>query len=43
VGPGRLPLELGLSHVLPVNERLWLLVSAEAGTWQTADAKADAP
>jgi hypothetical protein len=44
VGPGRLPLELGLSHVLPVNERLWLLVRAEAGTWQAgAEAKEDAP
>jgi hypothetical protein len=44
VGAGRLPLELGLSHVLPVNERLWLLVRAEAGTWQRgAEAKEDAP
>jgi hypothetical protein len=43
VGPGRLPLELGLSHVLPVNERLWLLVRAEAGTWQSASAKEEAP
>jgi hypothetical protein len=43
VAAGRLPLHLGLSHVLPVNERLWLLVSAEAGTWQTVDAKADTP
>jgi hypothetical protein len=44
VGAGRLPLELALSHVLPVNERLWLLVRAEAGTWQPgAEAKEDAP
>jgi hypothetical protein len=38
VGAGRLPLELGLSHVVPVNERLWLLVRAEAGTWEARSA-----
>jgi hypothetical protein len=43
VGAGRLPLELGLSHVLPINERLWLLVRAEAGTWEPVAAKEDAP
>jgi hypothetical protein len=36
VGPGRLPLKLALSHVVPVNERLWLLVRAEAGAWEAA-------
>jgi hypothetical protein len=40
VGPGRLPLELALSHILPVNERLWLLVHAEAGAWE-AGSEAD--
>jgi len=34
VGAGRLPLQLGLSHVVPVNERLWLLVRADAGAWE---------
>lgn len=34
VGPGRLPLNLVLSHVVPVNERLWLLVQAAAGEWE---------
>ncbi len=34
VGAGRLPLELALSHVFPVNERLWLLIRADAGAWQ---------
>jgi len=33
VGAGRLPLEFGLSRVVPVNERLWLLVHAAAGKW----------
>jgi hypothetical protein len=36
VGAGRLPLKLALSHVVPVNERLWLLVRAEAGAWEAA-------
>lgn len=35
VAAGRLPLELALSHVLPVNERLWLLIRADAGDWET--------
>jgi hypothetical protein len=35
VGPGRLPLHLALSHVVPVNERLWLVVSAAAGEWES--------
>jgi hypothetical protein len=34
VASGRLPLELALSHVLPVNERLWLLIRADAGAWE---------
>ncbi len=35
VGAGRLPLHLALSHVVPVNERLWLLVQAAAGEWES--------
>ena len=38
VGPGRLPLQLALSHVVPVNERLWLIVSAAAGEWESRPA-----
>jgi hypothetical protein len=38
VGAGRLPLEFGLSRVVPINERLWLLVHAEAGKWAPAPA-----
>lgn len=38
VGPGRLPLQLALSHVVPVNERLWLLVHAAAGEWESRPA-----
>ncbi len=40
VGPGRLPLKLALSHVVPVNERLWLLVKAAAGEWESRPAPA---
>ncbi len=35
VGPGRLPLQLAVSHVVPVNERLWLLINAVAGDWES--------
>jgi hypothetical protein len=38
VGAGRLPLEFGLSRVVPINERLWLLVHAAAGQWEPASA-----
>lgn len=42
VGPGRLPLQLALSHVVPVNERLWLLIDAAAGEWESRPAAAEA-
>ena len=32
--PGSLPLEIAVSQVLPVNQRLWVLLNAKAGPWQ---------
>jgi hypothetical protein len=34
--PGSLPLNISVSQVLPVNERLWILLQAKAGPWQSA-------
>jgi len=34
VKPGALPLQMALSEVLPVNQRLWVLVDVKAGPWQ---------
>ena len=34
--PGALPLEIAVSQVVPVNQRLWVLLKAKAGPWQTA-------
>ena len=34
--PGALPLEIAVSQVLPVNQRLWVLLEAKAGPWQPA-------
>ena len=34
VKPGALPLQMALSEVIPVNERLWVLVDVKAGPWQ---------
>jgi hypothetical protein len=34
--PGALPLEVAVNQVLPVNERLWVLLKAKAGPWQPA-------
>ena len=34
VKPGALPLQMTLSEVLPVNQRLWVLVDVKAGPWQ---------
>ena len=34
--PGSLPLEIAVSQVLPVNQRLWVLLKAKAGPWQPA-------
>lgn len=42
VGAGHLPLRLTLSHVVPVNERLWLLVQANPGDWEPRPAGAAA-
>jgi hypothetical protein len=33
--PGSLPLAISVSQVIPVNNRLWVLLSAKAGPWQT--------
>lgn len=33
---GRLPLKAGVSRILPLNERLWVLLDVEAGPWQAA-------
>jgi hypothetical protein len=32
--PGTLPLQMTLAEVLPVNERLWILLDVKAGPWQ---------
>jgi hypothetical protein len=42
VEAGRLPLQFELSQVVPVNTRLWLLVRAQAGNWETRPAAAPA-
>ncbi len=34
--PGSLPLEIAVSQVIPVNQRLWVLLEAKAGPWQPA-------
>ena len=34
--PGSLPLEIAVSQVLPMNQRLWVLLKAKAGPWQPA-------
>jgi hypothetical protein len=33
--PGALPLDISVSQVLPMNQRLWVLLKAKAGPWQT--------
>jgi len=38
VGPGRLPLTLALSHVIAIDEHLWLLVQGEVGEWESGPA-----
>jgi hypothetical protein len=39
--PGVLPLTMVVAEVVPVRQRLWVLVDAKAGPWQgPADAKA---
>jgi hypothetical protein len=39
--PGILPLHISVSRVLPLNQRLWVLLEAKAGPWQP-DASAEA-
>lgn len=41
--PGALPLHVTVTQVLPINERLWVLLKATAGPWQTEAAKAAKP
>ena len=36
VRAGRLPLKAGVNRILPLNERLWVLLDVEAGPWQAA-------
>jgi hypothetical protein len=36
--PGSLPLDITVSQVIPVNQRLWVLLQAKAGPWQPAAA-----
>jgi hypothetical protein len=31
--PGTLPLAISVRHVIPVNQRLWVLLQAKAGPW----------
>jgi hypothetical protein len=38
--PGTLPLEISVRHVIPVNQRLWVLLQAKAGPWRPASAPA---
>jgi hypothetical protein len=35
-GAGRLPLQLTVAEVIPVGQRLWVLLDARAGQWQGA-------
>jgi hypothetical protein len=32
--PGQLPLAIKVAHVIPANERLWVLLDAQAGKWE---------
>ncbi len=41
--PGVLPLEMTLAEVLPVGERLWVLLEVKAGPWQKAAAAEKSP
>jgi hypothetical protein len=38
--PGSLPLNIAVSQVIPVNQRLWVLLQAKAGPWESAAAAA---
>ena len=41
--PGVLPLAISVSRVIPVNKRLWVLLQAKAGPWQTNGGDKAAP
>ncbi len=41
--PGVLPLNIAVSQVVPVNQRLWVLLQAKAGPWEAASAPAAKP
>jgi hypothetical protein len=41
--PGALPLTISVSQVLPINQRLWVLLDAKAGPWQPVSAPAAKP
>ena len=38
VKPGSLPLDMTLAEVIPVNERLWILLDVKAGPWKSTPA-----
>jgi hypothetical protein len=35
VAPGRLPLQLSVARVAPLSGRLWIMLDAAAGPWET--------
>jgi hypothetical protein len=37
VKPGVLPMQMGLSEVIPIDQRLWILLEVKAGPWQKQD------
>lgn len=41
--PGRLPLAVTVAQIIPVNQRLWILVDAKAGPWQALAASEPKP
>jgi len=43
VKPGALPLKLALAEVLPVNQRVWVLVEVKAGPWQKREPEKPQP
>jgi hypothetical protein len=41
--PGALPLDISVRHLVPINQRLWVLLQAKAGPWQPASAPSPEP
>ena len=35
--PGELPLEIGVAQVIPVGQRLWVMLDAKAGPWKVGE------